>query len=428
MIQKKPIIGIVVTLGLLLSWNVMALDYGLVISTEPGYSSPEGEHFYMENSLTPWVSSPLWENASLYASFKGSLDYEQEEWNKPLVLELGRTELHYRPTSTLSFALGRQNFADSAGLIAEGLFDGLSGSYSLGKARLSAGVYYTGLQYKKTAEIMMAPNDVNIYSKKLDYSEFKDTYFASRRLAAALGGELPDVTERSSLSLDLIAQFDLNDYDDVEGSGVYHSQYLAANYQHELLDTLNLTLGAAAGIAEAEEYEDEDEAMDDPDAELELKTRFGFAIRGGAEWRTPTPLQDLAALELVYASGRKDDNRGAFTPITTITLGEIFSPSISSLVSIRAKYTVRLIEQVSAEGSFAYFIRTETDTFYLDPDLDPDSDSKTLGGELFGRLTWAPDPDIRLTFNIGAFFPRMGKAFDSDAKARFKTGLNLIIS
>ncbi|AEF81259.1 hypothetical protein [Leadbettera azotonutricia] len=405
-----------ITLGILLAGNAAAFDFGIVASTEPGYYSPEGEGFFFNNSLTPWLSAPLGSKANLYLSLKASLDYEKEEWDLPLLLELGRTEFTYRPSSTVSLALGRHAFGDSAGLIASGLFDGLSGSFAIGGARLGAGVYYTGLLYKGTSQILLSDRDKILFSQvPLDYNDM-DTYFGSRRLVAALSGEFPSLGARSSLALDLIAQFDLNESDPAM-PGTFHSQYLEALYTVEAAPSVSLSLALVGGLSELKA----DGADTDP--------LFSYALKGGLDWKPPTALQDLFALELIYASGDKDESLGAFAPLSGgISAGQIFAPGLASLVSIKGAYSARIQETLSAEAAAVYFLRTDTSTFTGDAELDPAKDSPALGMELLGCLIWAPDPDLRFTLNAGAFFPSLGGAFIDDAKIRFKTSLALIIS
>jgi hypothetical protein len=350
----------------------------------------------------------LGSKANLYLSLKTSLDYEREEWDLPMLLELRRTEFVYRPSTTVSLALGRHAFGDSAGLIASGLFDGLSGSFAIGGARLGAGVYYTGLLYKGTSQILLSDRDKILSQVPLDYSDM-DTYFGSRRLAAALSGEFPSLGVRSSLALDLIAQFDLNESDPAM-PGTFHSQYLEALYTIEAAPSVSLSLALVGGVSELK--------ADGADTD----TLFSYALKGGLDWKPPTALQDLFALELSYASD-------AFAPLSGgISAGQIFVPGLASLMSIKGAYSARIQETLSAEAAAVYFLRTDTSTFSDDAELDPAKDSLALGMELLGRLIWAPDPDVRFTLNAGAFFPNLGGAFTDDAKIRFKTSLGLIIS
>jgi hypothetical protein len=402
-------ITLILGLGLFFAGNIAALDYGLVAGTEPEFvfQSDEGGAFTWKNSLSPWFSTPLGSKATAYLSFKTSFDRGRQEewgWDWPPVVEPERFEITYRPSSISSLTLGRQPYRDSAGLITSGFFDGFSGSVGLGgKARLSAGVYYTGLLYKETAKILMTPNDLALYSRKLDYADW-DTYFASRRLLGTIRGELPSLSPRSSLTLDLIAQVDQNTSPDR-----FNSQYIEALYGFELTDTVDLTTAAAGGWMEPADTEG----------------KFSFAIRSGARWRPPTVLQDQVSAELVYASGNVNDDVGDFTSISNITVGQVFTPKIPSLLSVHGTYTVRLHETVSAEGGAAWFFRTDQAAGRSYSGQGSNSRFSPLGGEAFGSLIWAPDPDVRVTLQAGGF---IGGDYFQITKVIARAGLGLVIS
>ena len=126
--------------------NVFALDFGLLLNTNPYYETRDV--FSWDNSVTAWVSSPLLNNANLYLSGKFSFDYDKTGWQKPF-FELDRSEVSIKPASNLFVSIGRQQFGDSAALIASGLFDGVSASSTafipyIGQFRHTLGLYYTG--------------------------------------------------------------------------------------------------------------------------------------------------------------------------------------------------------------------------------------------------------------------------------------------
>jgi hypothetical protein len=105
----------------------------------------------------------------------------------------------------------------------------------------------------------------------------------------------------------------------------------------------------------------------------------------------------------------------------------VLRPRVSGLALVEAGYAVRLHNVLSVEAGTAYFFRTDSHT-YSDPDLDEDSLSPLLGGEVSGSLTWAPVSDISFTLGGGAFFPQWGKAFASDAAMRWRVSLETILS
>jgi hypothetical protein len=294
---------------------------------------------------------------------------------------------------------------DSSSLVAAGLLDGIHGSWSLRGTRLSLGAFYTGLLYKEQAKIIMTVYDLRNYAAELDYGDMS-TYFASRRLLVPLTVEFPSLTEKSSLALNGIAQFDLNNTDD---AATLHSQYLGAHYIAEPLEPLRLDLAVVGGIVEANE------------------TQAIIAASAGAAWELPTALQDQLFLQARWSSGRMNDTIREYLPVNGIAVGEIFAPRLSGVLYGKASYMARPHTAVSFEGGFGYFVRTDVETLQ-DPDLDPNSGSRLLGGEVYGAVAWAPQSPLKLTARGGVFFPGMGKAFLSDASIRGKASLEVTVS
>jgi hypothetical protein len=275
----------------------------------------------------------------------------------------------------------------------------------LGKTRLSAGAFYTGLLYKKTAYIVMSPGDYT------DYYD-GDVYFASRRLVISAGWEIPALfNTEGKLDAGLVAQFDLNKPDDqLEGDGKIHSQYALAKFTLPFLDYYNAEFGALLGMTEEDQ-----------------EPGFCFAFSGGLAWLLPGGVNDRLSLNMALSSGSWSDAARAFHPINTITQGKVLRPNLSGLALVEGAYAVRLRQFLSADLQAAYFFRTDAHT-YDDPDLDGASRSPLLGGEISGGLTWAPVSDISASLGGGVFFPRLGKSFATDASPRWRISLETIIS
>jgi hypothetical protein len=385
--------------------NVFAADFGLVLSAEGDYVSEGGEtEGEFTGSLTPWFSAALGETAGLYLSGKISFEYdgESESWVSPFLIELERTEFSFRPAEAWRLSLGRQWYKDNAGMIASGLFDGLSASTGLGRVRLFMGAFYTGLLYKETAEILMTATDKDRYSTPLDYDDL-DTYFAPRRVLVPLGLEFPDLSSRTTLSLTGIGQFDLNGSEDT-----LHTQYLEALLGLEAADTLRLTLTAIGALAEAE--------GDD------MQSHFAAAL--GADWDIPGALPDMLSGELRWGSGAINENIAPFTPVSDMAQGRVFSAALSALMKARLSYTARPHRNVSLSGEASGFWRTDTETF-ADLELGGTKD-RFLGVEAYGRAQWAPQSALRFSAGGGVFIP--GAAFASGTKIRWKINAGLILS
>jgi hypothetical protein len=142
--MKKNISGIML---IFLTAAAFAADVGVILGTDGQYTgaiNPEG--FSLTACAAPWVSAVLNEKLTFHASERPAYDYaENGEPPGAFFFEPERTELHWRPVSSVYATLGRQRFQDTLGLAVSGFFDGAGGSLDFGTVRLSLGVFYTGL-------------------------------------------------------------------------------------------------------------------------------------------------------------------------------------------------------------------------------------------------------------------------------------------
>jgi hypothetical protein len=409
--MKKNVLAI----ALILVWGISAwaADFGLLLTPTGGYTSGQGiQGFDLGGSLSPWVSAALSERTSFYFSGKVTLNGftdSETAWTWPPLVEIERVELNFRPAPTIYLILGRQQFRDSGGMICSGGFDGLTGSFGLGRLRLSGGVLYTGWLYKETAEILMTQLDKTNGGKPLDYGDFLNTYFSSRRMLVSLAGEFPDLSSRTSLNLWALGQFDLNDYSASGGETGLHTQYLEAQYGIEPLDDLRFTVTLAGESAESRGK----------------AAQGGLAAALGLEWEFPGRLTDLLSLELRWGSGAVNKYIGPFKPVNSIAQGFVFAPTLSGTMNVRASYTARLHSALSFNTMGLLFWRTDVETF-RDVELNAASTERFLGAELYGRLIWAPQSVIQLSAGSGLFFP--GGAFVENAPLRWSFNLTLVLS
>jgi hypothetical protein len=381
-------------------------DYGLTLRSLPvlsGGDAPYGDLEYTGTAV-PWFAAPLGDRGDLYLSGGISAEYLAEEW-KP-VPELYRSSIEYRFDSGPRLQAGRLSRREPLGLVMGGLFDGFALDLDIGKTKASAGAFYTGLLYKKTASIVMSPGDYAVYDEQ-------DRCFASRRLVFTLDWEIPALFHGGGkLDLGIIGQFDLNKRDpQIDGDTKIHSQYALAGFTLPFLDYFNAELGTLLGVVEEES----------PGA------GFCFALSGGLAWLPPGGVNDRLSLNMFFSSGAWNSRLRAFLPINTITRGKVLRPKISGLALAEGEYIARLRDSLSAEVSAAYFFRTDTHS-YRDPDIDEASLSPLLGGEVSGGLTWAPVSDVSFTLGGGAFFPQSGRAFAAGAPARWRVSLETILS
>jgi hypothetical protein len=350
----------------------------------------------------PWVSAALGGKAGFYLSAKVTFQYEHDLWAEPVLAELERTELNFRPVQALYMVLGRQSYRDTGGMILSGLFDGIYGSIGLSHARISLGALYTGFLYKDTAEITMTAADQNRRLSVLDYADL-DTYFATRRVLVPLDLEFPDLGSRLSLALSLLAQFDLND------APALHTQYLETRFGIDAADSLRFSLTGVGGLREPEG----------------LDLGMNFAAAFAMDWDLPGALTDMLSAEVRWGSGAVNERIGPFIPVSGIVQGMVFTPALPGLMNARAAYTARFGRAVSFAAEGVFFWRTDLETL-TDAELNSMSGARFLGTEVRGSLVWAVQSALRLNAGGGAFFP--GSAFVEGAGIRWKVNAGIILS
>jgi hypothetical protein len=252
----------------------------------------------------------------------------------------------------------------------------------------------------------MTASDYAKYIVPLDYSDFSETYFASRRVLTSLTWEAPALFGSThSFVLNGITQFDVNDANDT-----LNTQYIEASFLFSPHQNFDITLGAVLGFAEPKEQ----------DMEMSLAGLIG------ANWQLPTAVQDVVTLGIRWGSGRVNDTIGPFRPVTTINQGNVFDAALPGLIVLQAGYTIRPYTSLSFGLDGRYFLRSDLNTFQ-DTSLKS-GDERALGGELYGSITWVPVLDVAVLFSGGAFFPGMGNALSTDAPLRWKASIGLILS
>jgi hypothetical protein len=402
--SKKPLL-LCFILVFFTAGGLFSLDYGGVVSQSltlenSGVDKNDADLGY-GLKLSPWVSLTLPENLLLYLSASFTGQYEQEKWT-PL-FEVDRFELAWRPRPGVFAEAGRFAYTDPVGIVAAGLFDGAALSLGLGENRLSLGAYYTGLLYKKTANITMTGRDA------VDYAE-ADHYWAPPRFFASAFYTVPGlVSWRDTLTAGLILQFDLRN----EERTRLHTQYAVVQYLWAPLDILAFNLGGVFGLAQEEGA--------DP--------AYNYAVSLRGDWSPPTKMNDHVSLRFRYASGLGDNNdaQGAFTPITNISQSGVFSANFSGLMALSGIFTLRPLEELSVVEETNFLMRTDLATFTAEG-LDPGSKSHLLGLEMCLSLVWTPFSDLGLTAGGGVFLPFPESAFYSDAPPKWNISLGAILS
>jgi hypothetical protein len=377
-------------LALGLAVPVFSADYGAVVTQQ--IDGNDQGHTY-RGITVPWFSFSPKESLDLYFSAGFTLAYGEEKWQS--LPELYRFGAVFRPYSGVVLELGRHQYRDVRGAVASGLFDGLSLSLNPGLGRLSARFLYTGLLYKKTADIMMTGREQAGYYQPVSYADgksFLDTYFAPRRLIGVLAWELPELGgPQNSLALEGIGQVDVNGREEV-----LDSAYISARFSRSFRGGLGLVLGGTAALVKEE------------DAALALSGS------GELDWDPPAGLWDRFTLLVRYTSEKTGTALASFPAITTVTQGHVLNIRPEGLAVVQGSYRARLFQDFSGELAAAYFFKTgETAGRGAFGAAVQNKDSPFLGGELRTSFTWAPFSDLSLSLDCGLFIPRWGSYFAS---------------
>jgi hypothetical protein len=364
--------------------SLIAQDAGLILDNSASYEGAgDTPALKYSSAFIPWFSAPLGESVEFYASVRAAPQYENREWS--IVPELLCTELTWRIREDGTVKAGRMTYADPLGFIAAGLFDGAR--YLLDFANgsiLGIGAWYTGFLYKKSINITMTGDELELYAAPLDYGDFFNTYFAPRRLVAAADWEHPGLKDLIRLNLALISQFDLSGSD-----SLYHSQYLIAKAVMPF-NAFVFELGTCVELAEnANQF------------------KVSFSGEAGVSWFLPTQINDRLLFLCRYSSGETSDAINAFVPITSEPEGNIIKEKISGLSTLKLDYTVRLYKSFSIGFKNTYFILSDLKT-YTGPPFG--RDGYFLGNEFYCQVIWCPLSDIRIIGGAGAFLPSLGNA------------------
>ena len=397
----------IITLSIFLVFAPLSLaagDFGLLLTQIGGVggSGNESDSDY-EISLLPRFLNLFGDSGELYISASLRAAYENEDWR--IVPELLRTDFSWS-LGNYDFRLGRMVYLDPMSLIAVGLFDGASISYHHAvHGTFGFGLWYTGLLYKNRANISMTPGDAYDMAEELNWNNFADTYFASRRLIAALHWEHPSFMERMMLNAALLCQFDLNNR-----AVSYHSQYLIARAAMPF-GRFIFELGGAL------EY---GQWIENSNTYFQL----AFAADFGVRWLPPLHFDSMLSFTGRFTSP-DSGSFSAFTPVTALSFGDILRTEISGISFFALSYIARIHHTSSVEFSVMHFIRSDNVTYTAYPVTEP-TNNRSLGTELFGRFTWSPASDLNLNFGAGAFLPALGNVAP-DANARWRIELSVTL-
>jgi len=420
--MKNTRFGILFFLALLiLPAFIHAADFGLLLNQYGGFGNyGNDDNFYeYQAGLVPRFSFLIGETGSFFASASMNVEYKDKFYYYP---ELLRTELALR-YGAFGIKAGRINYSAPVTFIAEGLFDGFQFSHTSSAGHLGFGAWYTGFQYKKSANIMMTAEDQTLYDSPLDYSDFFNTYFAPGRLLASLSWEHPSIGEFLQLNAALLGQLDMT-----KGDGKYHSQYFIFKAGIPIKGFL-FEAGGSVEAAQIKKVQLTTDAQNTTDKMVddEFKLKLAFTGEAGLYFTIPANFSSTLSFTGCYTTGVINDLIGAFVPVTTKYSGEIFKAKMTGLTVLGLDYSARLADSFGFSLTALYFFRNDLVTANNYLTAGEITDNKLLGGELYAKLIWNPFSDLQLRLGGGAFFPSMGNV-SKDGKTLWKIDIIALLA
>jgi hypothetical protein len=373
-----------------------AVDFGLTVNNYFGaynnvvdINEKQNEYEYRFDVL-PYVLFYLGDNAEMYMSVRFSLGREKigQEGNYFYYLpEITRTELSLRK-GNWKINAGRIYQADPLGFITTGLFDGIRFTHISTDGNISIGTYYTGLLYKKSANVAMTAEEQVHYDSPHDYSidNIYDTYFAPRHVLLSFDYEHPSFLEKLHLKAAITEQMDFSKMEEK-----YHSQYFTLkaslpykNFTFEFGVSLEMALSILEG---------------------NVNYSNAFAFDSGIYWMVPTKF--LSRLSFIWRYGGQEDH-GVFIPVTNKFYGNILKARLPGISVFSIDYATQLIHGLRTSLSLMYFTRNDLWTYAGYPVDIQNNEGKFLGPEIFTRVIWNPFSDLQVNFGGGIFMPYLG--------------------
>lgn len=365
---------------LLLPSVLGAMDFGVLLDQYAAFGSygEDSSFFEYRAGLVPRVTHYFSEKTSIFAAASITFGYNGGFY---LVPELLRTEFSYY-SGPLGIKAGRFHYSDPLGIIADSLFDGAQVSYGFNIGRISAGVWYTGFLYKKNARIMMTGKEETSYGADLDYGNFFETYFAPKRLLAAIDWENLSLFDFLQLKASVIAQFDFSGESDK-----YHSEYLVVSASVPVKSFVF----NAGGSFEAVQFTGTAD-----------NNYFAFAGELGVTWTLPIKMHSRLSLKGHYASGNISNDFGAFMPLTTTYSGDLIQAKTTGIMYLDMNFSMRISNELGASLNVGYYRRTDVKSKTVSIN---NNETLDLGIEIFARGVWSPFSDLNVSLGGGLFLP-----------------------
>lgn len=328
--------------------------------------------------------------------------------------------------SGYSFTIGRDFISDSTGYVFSNPADGLAFSFLYPNVKLAFKFDYTGLVQLSSSTVDVSLVDDNRLAALTQW-------FGSPRFLAVAELDILNAFGQE-IAISGIAQQDLNPASDLvqQGQkvqdqtrgGPVNTEYAGIQLSGPIFDSLFHTTFFTYGFGRELSYL--------PDS----TTSTGYSYQPVAirSWLAGTQLNyymtdfysSAINFKFLLASGDKDAARttegsttgdeNSFAPVTTTTLGTVFSPKLSNLVFIQAGMSAKPFERqdLLAILNLMTFFRSTSGPISI-PGLKPGSDKAYLGSEVDLAVNYQIFSDLGISLSTGAFIPGVDPAgaFDS---------------
>ncbi|MDR2598058.1 MAG: hypothetical protein LBC76_12160 [Treponema sp.] len=387
-------------------------DFGLLLTQDTAvfhdsnFDEDNNDFIYKANAV-PRFSLLIGDTASFITSMGFGIEYGSKNAELFKFFELLRTEFSIR-FFQFGLRVGRFSYSDPMKFVADGLFDGIQLNYNSGIGRFGLGGWYTGIIYKKNANILMNSNDWVIYNTPMLKDHYFQNYFAPKRMFVSMDWDHPSIGSLMQINTALTAQFDMSNLDER-----YNSQYFTLGTGMNFKNFL-VTMGGSIGLAEI--------------MNGEAVSAYNFGVAGEFGFYFPLPGRYSSNISV---KGRYGSGAGkvfdAYIPLTTTYYGEIFQVGIAGHTMLDLTYSIRFLKSLGASLTASYFIRNDltTPADYLI--IGADKGKKLLGMEIFSKLVWSTLSDIQLNFGIGAFLPPFGNNWPT-SEAIWKFDLTTVLA
>jgi hypothetical protein len=135
---------------------------------------------------------------------------------------------------------------------------------------------------------------------------------------------------------------------------------------------------------------------------------------------------DRLSAGLYVSSGSSGRDLRPYFPVTAVSGGEVYNPSLSGLYIAKLVYQVKPLEVLYLNSAFRYFWRTTRDII---PGIaiTNNSGQYQLGAEIYASSVWTPLSDLSFSLGGGLFFPD-GPLKDADIPLMWELGIGISVS